>query len=222
MKFKVSTSAKAIADTTSSYIASSGVYDVIINFASVAVSSGGATSVNFNVDYGGVAAVLYGPYIADKQDNPISIGMTLINKLGVIAGMTDGDELEVSTEEHSVGKDNKVQSFDVIQQFSDLPVKIRVQEEYGINPTTNSIRKSLVIKSFFRQDGASADEIVNDTPIGKRLATELERYATNITYRDNVTPEDVAEWVAAQQASRASPSAQPVASAPKKMMFKRS
>lgn len=210
MNFKISTSPEAVADSSGgNYMNNSGIYDAEIKFASVAVSSGGAESVNFNMDSNGTPVTLYGPYITDKQGNPLKIGLGLINKLGVIAGMTEGDELEVEEQEFTVGKDNKEQTFAVITNFSDLPVKVRVQEEYTINPNTNEIRKSMVIKSFFREDGASAEEIIKGEGFGKRLALETERYADNVTYRDDLTPEDVAEWKKAQAAGRSAQKAAP-------------
>lgn len=210
MGIKITTKAEEIADSNGgSYMNRSGVYDCTIKFASLAVSSGGAESVNFNLDYNGTPVTLYGPYVSDKQGNPLKIGVGLINKLGIIAGLTDGDELEIEEENHVVGKDNKEQTFAVITNFSNLPVKIRIQEEYSTY--NGEIKKSLVIKSFFREDGASAEEIVKGENIGKRLALETERYADNITYRDDLTPEEVDAWKKAKaegaSAARSAPKA---------------
>jgi hypothetical protein len=194
MAFKISTKSDAIAES-SGFVSTSGIYDAVINFASVDVSKNGATSVNFNLNIGGNDQTIYGPYVTDKTGKDLDIGMKLINKLGVIAGLTDGDELEIEEEEHAVGKDKTVKEFAVIQQFTDLPIKIRLQEEYSINPTTNEIQQRLVIKSFFRgSDGASAEEVVSGEDIGKRLTTEQEKYATNVTYKDDLTPEAVEAW----------------------------
>lgn len=209
MSFKISFSKDAIADSTGSFISASGIYPVVIKFASVAVSRNGAQSVNFNVSYQGNDQTIYGPYIADKEGNELEIGLKLINKLGVIAGMGEGDELEVETETHVVGKDKKAQEFSVITNFTDLPVKMRLQEVYSRNPDTGEITSKLDIKSFFREDGATAEEIINETEIGKRLATEQEKYADNITYADSrknagdaPTPEEVAEWKTAKAEAR--------------------
>jgi hypothetical protein len=194
MAFKISTKSDAIAES-SGFVSTSGIYDAVINFASVDVSKNGATSVNFNLNIGGNDQTIYGPYVTDKTGKDLDIGMKLINKLGVIAGLTDGDELEIEEEEHAVGKDKTVKEFAVIQQFTDLPIKIRLQEEYSVNPTTNEIQQRLVIKSFFRgSDGASAEEVVSGEDIGKRLTTEQEKYATNVTYKDDLTPEAVEAW----------------------------
>lgn len=219
MKFKVSTSKEAISESTgSSYIAKSGIYDVVIKFASIDTSKNGAESVNFNIDYNGNEQTIYGPYVTDKQGNVLNIGTKLINKLAVISGLEDGEELDIEEETHSVGKDKKAQDFMVITNFSDLPVKIHLQEEYSITQggaNDGQIRKSMVIKNFYRQDGAAAEEIVTDSEIGKRLATALEKYADNVTYRDDLTPEMVEEWKKARAAAAATPTPAPK-TAPKK------
>jgi hypothetical protein len=199
MKLKVTTNKDALETFTGdSYISKSGVYDVVIKFASISVSKNGAESVNFNVDYKGNSVTLYGPYYQDKEGKILEIGAKIINNLAVIAGMSDGDDYIIEEEEHAVGKDKKVQTFSVITNFTDLPVKVHVQEEYSINPNTNEIRKSLVIKNFFREDGASAKEVVTGKDIGKQLALIEEKYADKVTYKDNLTPEMVEEWKASK------------------------
>lgn len=210
--FKISTSKAAVSTSSgSSYISASGIYDVTIKFASIDVSSGGAKSINFNIDYNGNSQTIYGPYIFDKKEQPLEIGLKLVNTLGVIAGMRDGDQPTIETETHNVGKDNKPQDFNVFTELSDLPIKVRLQEEYAINPTTNEIRKSLVPKAFFSAEGASAAEILAQESgeaitVGKDLEKQ-QKYANNITYRDSLTPEAVQAW----KDSKASGSVKPAA-----------
>ena len=201
MKFRVSTSKEALQESggESSYISKSGIYDVTITFASLDVTENGAESVNFNLDYNGSSQTVYGPYVTNTDGNVNEIGAKLINKLAVIAGMDDGDTFEIEEETHNVGKDNKPQDFAVITNFTGLPIKIRLQEEYYIpekGQNKGNIQKRMVIKNFFRADGAAAEEIVNDFEIGKRLATEQEKYAPNVTYRNNLTAKDIEAWEA--------------------------
>lgn len=225
MKLKVNKSKDAIAESSGgSYISASGIYDVIIKFASLDVAASGAERVNFNIDYKGNSQTIWGPWVTSKSGDPIEIGMKLINSLAVIADIPEGEELVFDEETHNVGKDNKPQEFTVITQFSDLPCKIRLQEEYGINPNTNEIRKNMVPKSFFREDGASAAECDSDE-VGKRLALETERYASNITYKDNLTSEDVEAWKASKAAGgaaaskKSAPAPKRAAASIKKPMF---
>ena len=195
MKFKVTTAPEALQESGgSSYISKSGVYDVTIKFASVDVTRNGAEQLNFNLDYNGNDQTIYGPYVTNKDGNVNEIGAKLVNKLAIVAGMTDGDDFEIEQEEHVVGKDKTAKEFACIQQFSDLPVKIRLQEEYYVNNNTKEIAKKMVVKSFFTSEGTSADEIVAGADAGKRLALELEKYASNVTYKDDLTPELVQAW----------------------------
>ena len=219
MKLKVTTNEKALEEFSSDYISKSGVYDVTIKFASIAVSKSGAESVNFNVDYNGNPTTLYGPYYQGKDGQILEIGAKLINNLAVISGMQDGEDFAIEEEGHAVGKDKKVQTFSVITNFSDLPVKIQVQEEYSINPNTKEIRKSMVIKNFFREDGASAKEVVTGKDIGKQLALVQEKYADKVTYRDDLTPEDVEAWKKSKGSAKAPSKPAPKTNAPANSLF---
>lgn len=225
MKFRVSTSTEAVQETGtgSSYIAKSGIYDVTIKFASIDTSKSGAESVNFNLDYNGNSQTIYGPFVTNSNGEVNEIGAKIINKLAIIAGMTDGDDFEIEEETHNVGKDNKPTDFAVITNFTDLPIKIRLQEEYSINPNTKEITKRMVIKNFFSESGASAEEIVNGTEAGVRLALEQEKYASHITYKDGLTESDIEAWRESKKAGSAAtpkPKAAPVANKKAGTIFK--
>lgn len=217
--FKISKAASAVAESAGgNFIGESGIYDVKLNFVSGEVTKNGAQQVNFNIDYNGNSQVIYGPYISNNDGKENAIGMQLINKLGIIAGMEEGEEPDIEQQTHPVGKDKTPTEFAVITQFSDLPVKIRVQEEY--TKYNGQIRSRLAIKSFFSEDGSSAEEIVNGTDAGTRLALEQEKYASNITYRDGLTPEDVAAWKASKRGGgNTSSGPAPATAAPAKKLF---
>lgn len=208
MKLKVSTKAEAVQDfAASSYIAKSGIYPVTIKFASIDTAKSGAESVNFNLDYEGNDQTIYGPYVQNKDGNVNEIGAKLINSLAVVLGMTEDDDYEVEEEEHIVGKDKVAKPFNIITNFTDKPIKIHLQEEYSINPKTNQIQKRMVIKNFFRDDGASAAEVTAKGEVGKRLATIEEKYANNITYKDNLTADDITKWRESKKSTPAAPKA---------------
>ncbi len=194
--FKIKTDNQSISESSgASFIGSSGIYDVTINFASVAVTANGAEQMVFNVDYNGNGQTFYGPYYKDTKGNYLDIGVKLYTTLGVISGLEDGDEFTIESESHEVGKDKESKEFDVVQELTDLNIKLQVQAEYSIYK--DNIQERMAIRSFFREDGASAEEIVNDGDTGKRLAMVEEKYASNISYRDGLTPEAVEEWVKA-------------------------
>lgn len=221
--FKITTSKEAVRDSSGgNYISDNGIYDVTIKFASVGVSKNGAQSINFNVDYKGNSQTFYGPFVTDKNDQPLEIGVNLINKLGIIAGLGEGDELSAETETHKVGKDQKEMEFTVIPEFSDLPVKMRVQLEYS--SYNDDITERFVIRNFFREDGASAQEIVDGAEeVGKQYALELEKYSSNSSYKDGLTEEDVAAWKEAKASGKETTKAKVStnASARKATLFKK-
>lgn len=217
--FKVTTNQAAVEENAgASYVAKSGVYDVTIKFASVSTAASKAKSVNFSFEWEGNTQTIYGPNVVKKDQSHNEIGMKLINKLAIIAGMGDGQEPTIAQETHRVGKDNNEMEFAVITDFTDMDVKVRLQEEYSLYGGT--IKKQMVIKSFFREDGASAEEIVNDTPVGVRLALETDKYAAHVTYLDNLTEEDVEAWKASKRSGGSAPAPKTTpSSGTKKAMF---
>lgn len=219
--FKVSRTKEAVEDSSgASYISKSGIYDVVINFASVDISKNGAQQVNFNVTWEGNEQTFYGPYVKNNNGDDNDIGIQLITKLAVIADMEDGEDFEFEEIEVKVGKEQKLRTFETIVQFANLPVKMRVQEEYS--NYQDKTRKAMVIKSFFREDGASAQEIIEESEVGIRLALEESKYANNITYKDGLTPEDVEAWKEEKRAEASSggtPKPKARNAAPKRKLF---
>lgn len=206
--FKISTKKDAIADTQgSSYIAKSGIYDVDIKFVSQEETKNGAIQFNFTIEHNGNQQTIWGPIVQKKDGTPNEIGLLLVNKLGIIAGMTDGDELEFSETTHKVGKDQKEMEFVTIDQFDDLPIKIRLQEVYS--QYNGTIRKAMDIRGVYRQaDGASAQEIVDETGYGDQLAKD-EAYASNVTYNDGLTEEDIVAWRESKASGASTPKTAP-------------
>ncbi len=180
---------EAVQETSGgSYLSKSGIYDVTLKIVSVDVSPGGATALNFNVEYNDNPTTIYGLYIKDKTDKPM-FAMKTFNNLCVVAGLDAVGDPEEQT--HALGKDGKEVTLAVLDEFSDFDCKIRVQEEYS--RYNGEIKKRLVIKNFYRADGASASEIVNGTEVGVQLKKD-EAYASNVTYKDDLTADDVQAW----------------------------
>lgn len=200
MKLTISTNQNDIKDASgASFIYGEGVYDVTMNFVSVSDTKNGAKQVTFNFKYNGSDQTIYGPIIINKDGTPNTIGMSLINKFGVIAGVEGGQDLTIEKETHKVGKEQKEQEFDVITDFSGLECKIRTQREYS---KYNGVISSRVrIQNVFSASGSSAAELVNDKDHGKQMALEIEKYSDKPSY-DGVTPEEAQAWEAQQRAGR--------------------
>jgi hypothetical protein len=65
----------------------------------------------------------------------------------------------------------------------------------------------MVIRNIFRADKATAEEIVNDSDIGKRYSETEAKYATTVSYKDGLTPERIEEWKASKAAEGSSKTA---------------
>lgn len=228
---KVTKDKAALADSTGgNYLARSGVYDVTTKFVSLDQSAAGAVSFNLNVDYNGNSQTIYGNTIQNTDGKVNEIGMRLLNKLFVIAGLEDGAAIETDTEVHNVGKDNKPQEFTVIPALSDIAIKIQVKEVF--TKYNNEIRRSLEIYNFFDANGTSASElaaqeagqtVVAGEQLSKILAkpatTEPTYKANSGTREDAPTEAEVKAWQEAKAAGKSAPKPA-TTSKPKGSLFK--
>lgn len=206
MKLFVSNSDDAIKDSgNGGFINHSDIYDVQLNYVQVAPTKNGAYQLNFNVTNNGMAQTIYGPIIVGKDGKVNEITQNLLNRLCVIAGMEDGQEIETETAEIPVGKEQKPMEMEIIPELSDIPVKMRVQMEYSV--WNNEIQERRNVKAFYREDGATAAEAKSGENVGRRLALDQEKYASNVTYKDGLTEEDVAEWLKARATKAKAPAA---------------
>lgn len=214
MKLTVSKNQEAIKDSGNGggLINRSGIYDVTINYVQVAETKNGAYQLNFNVKSGGMDQTIYGPILVGKDGKVNEITQNLLNRLCIIAGMEDGQEIETEEAEFPVGKDQKMMEMQIIPELSDLPVKMRVQMEYSL--WDNNIQERKAIKAFYREDGATAAEAESGENIGKRLALDEDKYASNVTYKDGLTEADVQEWIQSRMSGNATAAPKP-APAPK-------
>jgi hypothetical protein len=200
MKLFVSNNDDAIKDSGGGgFINHSGIYDVQLNYVQLATTKNKAYQLNFNVTNNGMAQTIYGPILVGKDGKINEITQNLLNRLCVIAGMEDGQEIETETAEIPVGKEQKPMEMEIIPELSDIPVKIRIQMEYSV--WNDAIQERRNVKAFYREDGATAAEAKNGENIGKRLAQDKEKYADNVTYRDGLTEDDVKEWLQAKRSS---------------------
>ena len=195
MFFTTKRDAQSLQEQTGDYINKSGIYDVIIKFASVNRGDKGSISIDFNCEYKGSETTFYGLRLTNN-DGSDNFQKPLFNKLLVVLGI---DALaEPTPEDHAVGKDRQVKSFAVLTELSDQPIKIRVQYSYSM--WQGEIVERREIKNFYRaSDGAVASEVESGQNIGVQLNKDR-AYENNVTYKDGLTEAMVAEWKAAKKA----------------------
>lgn len=176
----------------SKYINKSGLYDITV----LVPFMGGTTKspvVELYIDYDGQKQPLYGNMRITNNDGSENFGAKIFNKLLVIADVDAvADPVEA---ELPIGKAQGNKSVAILEDLQDIDCKVHIQMEYSINPVKNSIRESTVIKNFYRTDGASAEEIVNETEPGVNLE-KSQKYFDNVSYKDGLTEEVVAQWIA--------------------------
>lgn len=205
--YKVNRTEDALKESNFEYIDESGIYDVTIKFVSVKLNEKGARTLDFNVDYKGSEQVLYGLRL-DNNDLTENFQANIFNKLCVIA---DIDSVDAPMEQtHILGKERTPTQLQILDQFSDLPVKVRVQFVY--TNYNNKIRENREIKGFYREDGATAREIVNNSEIGVQLQKDIPLSKVP-SYRDNLTKEDVLKWKENKKDTKVKVDSQPTTTA---------
>lgn len=205
--------AEAAKQSGGNYINQSGVYDVTIKQVIVDYNDHGARTLNFYVDNNGQEQVIYGGIRLDNNDGTPNFQAPLFNKLCVIAGLEDVQDPEEAT--LPIGKEGADKDVAILPDFQDIDVKMWIQLEYsviGSGAKQGEISEKKVIKGFYSAEGASSDEIINETEVGVRFNKDS-KYHNNTSYKDGLTEEAVNEWIAGGRKGKAT--AAPKTAAPK-------
>lgn len=193
---KASKKAEDVKQSGGAYINASGIYPVNIIAPIVSVSNGGSTSVDMFVDHLKQKQTIYGNLrITNNDGTPNKIGTKVFNQLMIIAGLDDvADPIEAKL---PIGKKEAMKDCAVLEDLADIDVLMRVQMEYGAY--NGNITEKKVIKGFYRaEDKATAEEIVNESEAGAGFEGD-QKYVNNITFKDDVTPEQVEAWIKAKR-----------------------
>lgn len=193
---KASTKQEDVKQSGGNYINGSGIYPIHVIAPFVSVSNGGSKSVDLFLEHSGQKQPLYGNLrITNNDDTSNKIGAKIFNQMMIIAGVDEvADPIEA---ELPMGKNGAMKDAAVLEDLSDIDILVRVQMEYGAH--NGDITEKKIIKSFYRaEDKATAEEIVNETDFGKGYEND-QKYVNNVTYKDDVTEEQVTAWIAAQR-----------------------
>jgi hypothetical protein len=198
--FSVSTSADTVRDFTgvsnSKFITKSGIYNIIIKNMIVNTSPNGSQSIDLFISYNNQDQMLYNAIRLTNNDGSRNVSADLFNKLLIILGATEGDDIaEPVPMQLPIGKNGELKECMVLDEdvLKDVLVFVRVQLEYSLY--NGKIQERKIVRNFFRYtDKATAAEIVNETEVGQQYAKE-EEYAEVITYKDDLTEEDIDNWI---------------------------
>jgi len=195
--FKKKTDEKSLKEGggNSKYINKSGVFDVTIIAPFVSQGNKDASVIDLCLEHEGQTQALYGHMsYTNKDGGDNEIGQKIFNLLVVVSGVDEiNDPIEGTL---PIGKKGADKDAAILEDLADIECKIRVQMEYSVY--NGDIKEKTIIKSFYRADGASAEEIVNETDIGVQLEKDM-AYAENITYKDGLDAEQIAAWITAKR-----------------------
>ena len=194
--FKVSTDADKVREggDGSGYINTSGLYDIVIKDVIVEETPNGSQYINLWIEHNGKEQPIFQAMRLTNNDGSVNYGQNQLNKLAIIAGFGDGEEIEDPVQRMvPIGKGGEQKECMVLEQFDNMPVTVFIQFEY--DRYEGKIQERKMVKKFFRyEDKATASEIVNkeDTP-GKQYEFVKEE-AEKVVYKADLTKEDIDIW----------------------------
>lgn len=186
--------------SSSSFIRKSGIYDVrLIGISPSKSRTTKAIQYDLVVEYEGQMQRLFGVFtVKDAKGDPIQFQLKNLAKFCAVVN-PDKDSLgELKEMVLPLGKKGASVTLPIFYNARDVPVTLWVQLQYSLYQ--GSIKEKVAVKDFFRTaDHASGAEIANEGKpnvcVGKQYST-IEKSAYD-TFYNQVTPEDVADWVAA-------------------------
>jgi len=195
----------------SDYLNGSGVYPVTILGAIANESKNGSITVDLFVDHNGQKQIVYGNLrITNNDGSTNEIGAKIFNQMLIIAGVSD--VAEPTEGQLPIGKAGALKDVALLEEFTDVEIMLRIQLEYG--RYNGSITEKKVIKGFYRaMDNATAEEIALEKTPGEGYERDT-NYFDNITYKDGVTSDDVAAWIAGGRGKGSAPAGADAAKAP--------
>ena len=178
------------------WIKDTGIYEIVILYLSV--EQGNEQAIRLNLNYklveNDTTGTLYGLSIRNRDGKP-NFQAEIFNNLCIIADIKDSVKEPVRQVVDLPRMGSK--ELNVLEQFSNLKVKVRVQAEYS--RYEGEIRENMRICNFFRaHDNKSAREIATGKDLGDYANESRIREPY---YRDSVSKEEVERWKQARLGS---------------------
>jgi len=213
MSFKLSITKEDVAKPSggSSFIGTSGVYDVTVLAVTVDQNEHGAVSLGFYVDLGNDnKQMLYGALPMATYDNSkvLEGNQKTFGALCAIAGVDLETNFEPVEAQLPIGKAGVMKDVAIFEEFEDVEVKMWIKQDY-YRKKDGSIGETRTIKGLFRpEDNASGDEILRaeqgeDVECGTRYEKQS-KYFEDVGYRD-VTEDEVKEMIDARKSGGEAP-----------------
>lgn len=229
MSFNLGISQEDLAKTPSSgssFITSSGIYNVTILAVTMDVNENEAVTFGFYVDLGNDnKQMLYGALPMSSYDNKLVYegNRKVFGSLCAIADVPATTNFQPVEASLPIGKAGAEKDVHILEQFEDVEVKMWIKCEY-YRKKDGTIGENRLVHEFYRaSDNAAREEILNNENIGTRYAKQ-EKYFTDSKYgtaKDPVSEEEVAAMIEARKSGTTPPAAAtPAKTAPRSKFAK--
>lgn len=176
----------------SSFIGTSGVYDVTVLAVTVDENENGAISLGFYVDLGNDnTQMLYGALPLSTFDNNTKLdgNRKTFGAFCMLSGVPVDMKFNPVEAELPIGKEGAMKEVFILDDFAEIKVKAWVKLEH-YRKSDNTIGEKKHIMRFYRaEDNADASELKNPETIGTRFAKDSEHHTS--TKYNGCTEEEV-------------------------------
>ena len=194
----INRNATAKADEGGSFISTSGIYQTHLKCVEIEYKESGAMFANYFFTNG----MSYSNLLKDKSGKD-AYGFNQLDSLGIIEDLESYSIGQDELEEYEMAFKNSTKTMMVIPEFTDIDVVVFVQYTYEVYQ--GEIKERVAVKRFYRpSDNASSTEIVDETTVGVRFASDTEKYASTVIYKET-DAEAVATWKEAQKSGTIAP-----------------
>jgi len=176
----------------SSYVTTSGIYDLTLKHAIVAGTNGGATGINYLFNN----CNSYGNYILGKDGKSLFSRDVLLS-LTAILGLTELADPEAT----QVQFKSKTEEHPCLPDLEGIEVKAWISFEYSTY--NGEIKEKVSVKRFYN---AATGATGSETLAGEGFGVTLEKdkaYADTVKYKDGLDAEQVKAWKASNNPNSA-------------------
>lgn len=199
---KVNLDKLAEAPKSGNSIPTSGIYDITLKAVTLDLSPWGTRNVGLYIEVAGQPRMMYSVLDLGSEDDSgeeqwkkdiAERNWAIFDHMCVVCDIDPNDLTDTETVTLPIGKDKANKDVEAFMEFEDKDIKAWFKFEY-YKSKTGDIKERIVLKETFTPDGLSGDEILREETEPVRIG-KLEKYVTAVSYKSELTEEDVKAWV---------------------------
>lgn len=195
--FTVKATEEQVSDKQSNgWISHSGMYNVVIKHAFLSDKENSqSTSIGLVLEYNGQVQTLYGCIRLTNNDGSANFSEKVFNKLCVVAGLKDGQEIKTKKMSLPIGKQGADKEVEVFTDLDNTPMVLRINIKYSLQD--GNIRQDRQVHNCFTlsEPHFSASELLNKVSKeeAKQYQLELDKAEKDV-YGKGVNEAMVKAW----------------------------